>query len=76
MLFDRVVAMLCGGGLRLMPFLLDLPVWRYLANAAGPQVSRKVYVGRVDCSVYVQGSGACVELVSVFHCTLQSLCSE
>lgn len=50
-----------------MPFLLDLPVWRCLANAAGPQVSRKVYVGRVDYLVYVQGSVACVEPVSVFH---------
>lgn len=76
MLFEYVVVMLCGGGLRLMPFLLDLPVWRCLANAAGPQVSRKVYVGMVDCSVYVQSSVACMEPVSVFHYTLQSPCSE
>lgn len=25
-----------------MPFLLDLPVWRYLANAAGPQIAEEV----------------------------------
>jgi len=75
-LFDCVVVMLCGRGLRLMPLLLDLPVWRCLANATGPQVSRKVYVGRVDYSVYVQGAVACVEPVSVFHYTLQLPCSE
>lgn len=75
-LFDCVVVMLCGRGLRLMPLLLDLPVWRCLANSAGPQVSRKVYTGRVDCSVCVQGAVACMEPVSVFRYTLQSPCSD